>query len=196
MKKRPKVWYVDDLPSNLNDFVNAHKDNFDVETFNEIDQVIERLETDTPDAILCDIFFYDTLEEAENIEQKINFQKEKLRENAHDIGADDVKNQAGIDLIERLSKINLRIPIYAYTSKGPYLLESRAFDRIAEAKAKLLLKNQYSRQVERTIIREDILQFQRGKTLYAKLSRYKVPFVLMNGVVGWIIGKLLESFVG
>ena len=53
MKSRPTVWFVDDLQVNLDAFVAAHQDAFQIETFLSPQQVLDRLEHSKPDALLC-----------------------------------------------------------------------------------------------------------------------------------------------
>jgi hypothetical protein len=66
------VWLVDDLPRNLRKFEENHRGYFKIETFSKIDEVLDRIhEKDYPDALLCDVFFYDSVEEAERVEAEI-----------------------------------------------------------------------------------------------------------------------------
>ena len=98
MKRKPVVWYVDDLSSNLRRFENNHSDHFDIKTFKDPSQVVRQLGVSTPDALLCDIFFYETEEIAESIETRINERASALRAFAKDIDADKEAFQAGIPL--------------------------------------------------------------------------------------------------
>lgn len=127
MERKPVVWYVDDVSSNLRRFENNHKDDFDIRTFKEPSQVVAQLGISTPDALLCDIFFYETEEMAESIEAKINERASDLPALAKDIDSDKDSYQAGIPLIEdvyRRFDNQPPFPVYAYTSKGPYLLDT------------------------------------------------------------------------
>jgi hypothetical protein len=122
MKTKPTVWYVDDLKSNLDRFATDHKNAFTVRTFDNPQQVMEALKESKPDALLCDIFFYDTERESQEIEDQVQAKARQLREFARTIGADKESYQAGIKLIESVSsrfKGHPRFPIYAYTSKAP-----------------------------------------------------------------------------
>jgi PleD family two-component response regulator len=64
MGKKPVVWYVDDLPTNLENFKKNHCQAFNIKTFSSPNQVVAELTTSKPDALLCDIFFYDSVEAA------------------------------------------------------------------------------------------------------------------------------------
>lgn len=194
---KPTVWFVDDLQSNLDAFSAAHSDAFNVVTFLHTSDVQERLKHETPDALLCDIFFYDTPEGAEAIESQIQGESQKLRQTALDIGAYQERYLAGISLMETVNEqFNGQFPVYAYTSKGPYLLETGGLDRIENSNGKLLLKGRLSRDVERMRISNDIEEFHRKNSLSAKLSRY-LPIVLSaTGVIGFFVGKLLEYLLG
>ena len=56
MCDQPAVWFVDDLQSNLDKFAADHRDHFDVKPFLDPAQVLARLNLETPDALLCDVF--------------------------------------------------------------------------------------------------------------------------------------------
>ena len=87
MAGKSKVWFVDDLPRNLEKFAKNHAADFDVTTFLSTDAVLKRIvRGDLPDALLCDIFFYDTVQEAERVERKIDALAEQLRDTANEIG--------------------------------------------------------------------------------------------------------------
>lgn len=60
MTEKRKVWLVDDLPENLERFRSNHKSHFDIETFSNPGAVLRRINNNEyPDALLCDVFFYD-----------------------------------------------------------------------------------------------------------------------------------------
>ena len=144
MAKKPKVWFVDDLQSNLDEFTEAHDQYFEVTTFLEPTEVFDRLNQERPDALLCDVFFYDTPEEAQRIEIGVSEEAAALRDTAINIGALEDRLLVGITLMEEIAvkhKNSVPFPIYAYTSKGPYLLAEGAWDRILSAGARVLLKN-------------------------------------------------------
>ena len=70
-----------------------------------------------------------------------------MRGVAHEIGAVDEKYQAGIDLIGAVVQKyegDPPFPIYAYTSKGPYILDGPSLDRLAACGASVLFKKRRS----------------------------------------------------
>ena len=159
--KKPLIWFVDDLPENLDSFQQAHKDQFEIKTFHSPTDLLGELDVARPDAVLCDIFFYDTVKQAKNIENKINAKVDEMKEFAHKVlKADEEKYLAGIKLIEEIyEKYNKNppFPIYAYTSKGPYLLDN--WDRIINSKAKILPKNKLGAHSTQLEITTDIKRY-------------------------------------
>src|SRR6266478_8009515 len=96
------VWFVDDLPRNLRKFEENHKDSFKVETFSKIDEVLDRIhKKDYPDALLCDVFFYDSVEEAERVEVEVDKLAEQLRRTAQKNELHDHRHAAGIQLMKK-----------------------------------------------------------------------------------------------
>ena len=143
---KSKVWFVDDIQSNLVDFKKKHSNNYKIRTFLDTNKVLKALEKEQPDALLCDVFFYDTPEKAKEFETTVDNEAERLRQIAHEIEADLDENLDGIVLMEELKKRykgKLPFPVYAYTSKGPYLLKQQAWDRIIKSGATILLKKRF-----------------------------------------------------
>jgi len=98
---KPAVWFVDDLSSNRQRFRDNHQDAFIVTTFREPAEVMDELEQmGPPDALLCDIYFYESEEQAKRIEEQIGNAAARLRALAGDLGAGKKDAQAGIRLIE------------------------------------------------------------------------------------------------
>lgn len=119
IKKKPVVWYVDDLPENLERFKTNHKQVFDVRTFSTTEQVLSALVGSKPDALLCDVFFYDTMAIAQDMEKRVQEKAAEIRKFGEEIEANMIANQAGFPLIQSVSaRFGKRFPIYAYTSKG------------------------------------------------------------------------------
>ena len=88
MPGKSKVWFVDDPPRKK--FAKNHAADFDVTTFPATDAVLKRIvRGDLPNALLCDVFFYDTVEEAERVERKIDDLAKQLRDTAIEIGVVD-----------------------------------------------------------------------------------------------------------
>lgn len=56
---KPTVWFVDEIPDNLEKFRKNHKDFCNVKTFETIDEAKAELDNQQPDALLCDISFFD-----------------------------------------------------------------------------------------------------------------------------------------
>ena len=168
MSTNPKVWFVDDLPENLRKFHAAHDPYFSVETFHSTTDVINRIrKKDYPDALLCDIFFYETEARAKEVEEQVNRLAEELKKKASEIGADDHKYTAGIRLMEDIFNYFNRkpppFPMYAYTSKGPLLLNQREWQEISKYGAEILLKGRVAPEIERNEILGDIA-VQKSKT--------------------------------
>jgi len=71
MAGKSKVWFVDDLPRNLEKFAKNHAADFDVTTFLSTDAVLKRIvRGDLPDALLCDVFFYDRFRKQNGLKEK------------------------------------------------------------------------------------------------------------------------------
>jgi hypothetical protein len=157
MTQKYKVWFVDDLPRNLETFKANHGDDFVIETFSKTSDVLQRIHCkEYPDALLCDIFFYDTVAEAERAEERVIELAAKLRQTAIDIRVHDHTRAAGITLIRHIYEYFNRntppFPVYAYTSKGPFLLEQSEWDNISKYGAQILLKGRVTPDIERTEI--------------------------------------------
>ena len=188
MKRKPVVWYVDDLPSNLDKFEKDHDEVFTVRTFSRPEQVLGELTKAKPDALLCDVFFYDTVLIAEDMERQVKERAAEIRKFGEQIGANNVENQAGINLIQFVSaRFGSKFPIYAYTSKGPYLLDELGFDRIGETSAKWLFKGKYGRYTEQFIIQQDIEDFHFKNSVTMRVSRFFWLALVGSGVLGGLV---------
>ena len=196
MTPSPVVWLVDDLPANRKAFEQAHGQAFNIKTFSDPLEVLRRLNmNEHPDALLCDVFIYDPVEKAQEIEKRIDDEAVKLRRMAHDIGADADAHLAGIDLLEAVSRKFKGSPpfsVYAYTSKGPYLLQQAAWDRIVESGATVLLKNRFGPQSERMLIQRDIDLVREQNSLGARIQKNFVQVVIATGLLGAILGVVLD----
>ena len=201
MNKKPVVWYVDDLPSNLEKFKEKHSEAFTIETFSRPERVLESLEKSRPDALLCDIFFYENGEIAEEMETKVWEKAKELSKFGEFIGANKLTNQDGIKLIETVSRrFGTRFPIYAYTSKGPYLLDQIGFDRIGDAGAKWLFKKKYGMATEQFIIKQDVEEFRFKNSITIRLFRYFWVSIFGSGILGglvvWFLTEKLPKLLG
>lgn len=200
MTRKPIVWFVDDLDENLEAFRAKHANRFDVTTFSTPQEVLDRLQEEAPDALLCDIFFYDTPEQAAAIERKMEEEAERMRGVAREIGATDERYQAGIDLIGKVVQKyegDPPFPVYAYTSKGPYILDGPSLDRLAACGASVLFKKRLGASSEEMIILKDIAQCKRRRSVLLGLSTKNV--IILAAILGaavWVIGKLLDYLWG
>ena len=113
-----------------------------------------------PDALLCDIFFYNTVKEAKRVEEVVEKLSDKLRRAATEANANDHRRALGIDLMEEIFEHFDRqrppFPMYAYTSKGPFLLERKEWKKLSKFGAEILLKNRVSADDEQYEIDGDI----------------------------------------
>ncbi|MBZ5619953.1 MAG: hypothetical protein LAQ69_14710 [Acidobacteriia bacterium] len=186
-----RVWLVDDRKENRDRFVERHGSEFDVRTFESPDSLISAIAKDhRPDALLCDIFFYSDPGQREEVEERVAKEAKRIESLASELHAD--KAADGIGLIRRVRQRfdnEPPFPIYAYTSKGPYLLHGESFDRLEESDAPWLFKNKYSTQIERHRISEDIKQFQK-RDQWTPRRMWSVAW--RTGLVTAILGALLS----
>jgi hypothetical protein len=113
------VWLVDDLSKNRSDFERNHATDFNVKTFESPVEVLSRIHNkEYPDALLVDVFFYDTPERAQQVEEEVAKLAQGLREKAARLGLLDHRFTAGITLMdniyEHFNKKPLPFPMYAY----------------------------------------------------------------------------------
>ena len=194
MRKKPVVWYVDDLPSNLEKFSKNHGRTFSVRTFARPEEVTAALNESRPDALLCDVFFYDTVSIAEEMERLVQEKATEIRKFGEQIGANRIANQAGVPLIQTVAaRFGKRFPIYAYTSKGPYLLDEIAYDHIGDSGARWLFKGKYGWQTEQFIIQQDIKEFRLRNSFSLRLARFFWLSLFGSGIVGGLVVWLLRQ---
>jgi len=158
---RFRVWLVDDSEQNRTDFYDGQKHHFDVETFSTPAELLDALRTGAPDALLCDIYFYDDSLQREKIEERVRERAAQLREEVSTIAPDTA--QRGIRLMNDIRKQfrgTLPFPIYVHTSKGPYLLQSDGFQRLEELEARWLFKGQLDPPHVRHRLETDIREFR------------------------------------
>lgn len=90
MKSDYKVWFVDDLPKNLRDFEANHATDFNIETFAKTSEVLSRIRRrEYPDALLIDVFFYETAERAQEVENEVTELAKQLKDAAAKLGLMD-----------------------------------------------------------------------------------------------------------
>lgn len=204
MSPKYRVWLVDDLPRNRATFETNHGNDFAIETFSKTSDVLTRVHNgEYPDALLCDIFFYDTVEEAERVEKAIANLAEDLKKTAIKLGVHDHTHAIGITLMrqiyEHFKRHSPPFPMYAYTSKGPFLLEQGEWDKIGEYGAEVLLKGRVTADGERTEIVGDI-EFYRDKNSWtAKMKRAAPTFfwsllqILFSIALSLVIGRWVRG---
>ncbi len=194
MAKRIRVWLVDDRDVNRKNFVDRHANEFDVKTFETPDQVLAAFQQESPpDALLCDIFFYPDSKQREEVEKRVESEANRIENLSTELKADQAAD--GIGLIKRVRQHfhdNPPFPIYAYTSKGPYLLHKDGFDRLEELNARWLFKNKYSPQIERHRINEDVTEFRERNELTRRIWSVAWRTGLVMAIVGAIIGLILD----
>lgn len=194
------VWFVDDLPENLKKFENNHGGYFAVRTFNMPAQVLREIHAKNyPHALLCDIFFYDSVDEAERVEAKVAELVRTLRKTAIDIGVNDHQRAAGITLMksiyEHFGNQPPPFPMYAYTSKGPFLLEQRDWENISKFGAEVLLKNRVTPDNERIEIEGDIALFEAKNSWlgWFNTTSRKIGLALVPPLITLVVGRLLRG---
>lgn len=188
MRKKPVVWYVDDLPSNLEKFKTNHEQAFTIRTFTKPEEVTAALVESLPDALLCDIFFYDSVELAADMERRVQEKAAELRAFGEHIGANRLANQSGVQLVQSIAaRFGSKLPTYAYTSKGPYLLDELGFDRIGDAGAKWLFKGKYGPHTEQAIIQQDIEDSRLRNSILMRAFRYFWVSLFASGILGGLV---------
>jgi hypothetical protein len=150
---KPIVWYLDDIRDNILKFADAHKSEFNVREFRKPSALLQALSSATklPDAFLCDVFIYESDTEAATFEEYAKEGIEHLEDTKTKIGAEKIENLDGIDAMEGVRKFfkdrrqDIPFPMYAYTSKAPYLLGQSGWNRITEVRAVVLMKSRITR---------------------------------------------------
>jgi hypothetical protein len=209
-----KVWLVDDLKSNLGAFVSKHSsEDFLIEPFEEPEHVSNRLAArEYPDALLIDVFFYPDKTERyptntpEEVERLVTAQVQELRGKWFA----DEHYARGIGLMEEIHEKVLKgelpsFPMFAYTTKAPYLLERHAWQRIHRTDAKVLLKNILEPGDERRFIRDEVAKYKQtwwrriAKDIREAMRPINLSRLIANhlinavfGVVGLVAGYLLK----
>jgi hypothetical protein len=188
---------VDDLPENRRNFEINHASDFNVKTFEKPSDVLSCIRNqEYPDALLIDVFFYENVERARYVENEVAKLAEGLRDAAVDLGLLDHKYSAGITLMENIhdyfGKRQQPFPMYAYTSKGPFLLEQKDWRKISDYGAEVLLKGRVTPQSEVTEIVGDIetLRVKNSWKAWLKRGISKSVFSLWPGFFWLVVGSL------
>lgn len=202
MTPKPKVWFVDDLPSNLQTFRIRHDKEFMVSTFNKIEYVLERIRRrDYPDALLCDLFFFDTVDQAQRAEGKLVELAQTLQERALALGVDAQQHALGITLMRQINeefKGPPPFPMYAYSSKAPYLFGQREWEDVYKFGGRVLLKGRVPPDIEKNIILADIAGSKDSLSLSAnrnkKMRILQIALSMLLGiVVAIVLGRLMRG---
>jgi hypothetical protein len=197
IRARAKVWLVDDREDNRKKFIERHGSEFEVKTFETPDQLLKAIANQRPpDALLCDIFYYQDAHQREEIEIQVAKEAKRIEDLATALQSDQAAD--GIGLIQRVREHfnnDPPFPIYAYTSKGPYLLHNDSFDRLEQLDARWLFKNKYSPQIERHRISKDIAEFQErnewtAQRMWAVAWRAGFVTALFGAFLGVILDRL------
>jgi CheY-like chemotaxis protein len=192
-RHRFRVWLVDDREQNRTDFYDAQKHHFDIETFSTTGELLDALRSGAPDALLCDIYFYEDPVQREQIEQWVQGHASKLREEASTIAPDTA--QRGIRLIGDIHKQfrgSPPFPIYAYTSKGPYLLQGDGFQRLEELEARWLFKGRLDPSHVRHRLDTDIREFRDQFNLRKWIWQGAIRAGFLGAVFGILVDRLLK----
>ncbi len=130
------------------------------------------------------------------MEQRVGEKAEEIRQFGEEIGANKVANQAGIELLQYVSSYyKNQFPIYAYTSKGPYLLDAIGFDHIGETGARWLFKNKYGANTEQVIIQQDVEEFRDKNSFSRRTARFFWTAVFTSGFLGGVAVWLLTEVI-
>ncbi|HHT9119013.1 MAG TPA: hypothetical protein ACFYD3_00520 [Candidatus Hypogeohydataceae bacterium YC41] len=191
----PTLWFVDDLDSNLLKFETSHRNKFKMRFFNNPNEVLAALKTGHPDVLLCDIYFFEK-DKAQEIEDKVRTKVEELQKLASELAVD--KHQAGVTLIEEIqSQFNNSppFPVFAYSSKAPYVMQASGFDRLSRAGACWLFKGRHSPEAERMLINRQLEDFKLLHGWRRKFLTHFKTFLLITGFLGWAIGYVIASLL-
>jgi hypothetical protein len=192
--QKPSVWIVDDRKENLDKFQSNHGAEFKVRRFSEPDEVLAAIRSgESPDALVCDIYFYKDEKRREEIEKLVAEDIKYLQEKAAKL--DPQHAEEGIGLMNSVSDhfgSRVPFPMFAYTSKGPYLLHGPSFDKLEELGAKWLFKNKYSVQVERREIRTEIDSFRERRDWRRRAWGIAWRTGLIMSIVGAILGVIVD----
>ena len=190
---RFRVWLVDDREENRRDFKERHKGVFELELFENPEAVLRAIEDGRkPDALLCDIYFIEDPVFREEVEAKVKRQIGELKATLPQLAPEDA---GGIQLIADVRQHFDEapdFPIYAYTSKGPYLLQNDGFDRLEDLDARWLFKGKYDPHAERHRIITDIKEFRERLNWPKRLGQIAVTTGLFGAILGVLLDRLFR----
>jgi hypothetical protein len=193
VSSRYQVWLVDDREENRRNFEQRHEADWDVKTFERPDDVLAALSGGlAPDALVCDIYYYDDPVKREAVEGLVKSKAQELRDLADSLDAG--KAQKGVGLIENVTARFggcPQFPVFAYTSKGAYLLHDSAYDQLEAAGARWLFKGKYTPQNERAVVNRAV-QEVKSHEFRRRIAR----IVLATGAISAVAGALLGLLLG
>ncbi len=193
-QQRPRVWLVDDRKQNRDEFRSNHAAEFEIELFSEPDEVLRAIRDGRrPDALLSDIYFYKDERQREEVENVVRDQIAELQKQASRFHPEEA--QEGIGLMASLDDAfhrSVPFPVFAYTSKGPYLLHTDAYDQIENLGARWLFKKKYSVQNERREIRKAIDEFADRQNWSHRAWEIAWKTGLVMAVVGAVFGVVAD----
>lgn len=146
--------------------------------------------------MLCDVYFYPA-DRKESIEDEVRKEVDALRAFSRRIEADTDKYTAGIGLMRDIKdkfKGRPPFPVYAYTSKGPYLLQQQQWDSIIKNGARILLKGRFGEAVEADEINRGIREIKQNSWVFRTQRHFYTFFVtwgIGSAVIGWLLWKYL-----
>lgn len=190
--KRDVVWLVDDREQSREEFRRNHGGDFEIYVFEKPGEVLQAIERGSrPDALLCDIYFIEDPAEREKVEAEVKQQIGQLREKvAPSLGEAD-----GIRLIDGIRRHfggDPQFPIYAYTSKGPYLLQDNGFEDLEKLDARWLFKGKYSTFAERDRINKDIREFKERFSWRKRLWEVAVATGFASAILSVVLDRALR----
>jgi hypothetical protein len=89
------------------------------------------------------------------------------------------------DIHDRFGGLPCRV--YAYTSKGPYVLQSDGFEALERLGVSWFFKNKYSPAIERGRIERDVAQSREER-----YRRLVYGWIVASGLLGALLGVLLD----
>lgn len=189
MPELDEVWLVDDVPEYRERFKAEQSKHFKVRLFSDPTEVLTALEKMTPAALLCDIYFYEDANKRTEIEDLVQKQAAKIRKDASRLEPE--KAQTGIKLIQEIRRSGATFPIYAYTAKGPYLIESEGFQLLQELDIAWIFKDRSSALANKIRLKRDIQRFKDSNSWTKKAWQ----IALASGAIGAVLGVLLDRLL-
>jgi hypothetical protein len=198
LKKKYRVWMVDDLESKRGEFKKNHQDHYDVDVFSTISQVMTALKSrPRPDALVCDIYFYpqkgdpdyDPKYDQKVVEGEVTDWEKVLHDFAQSIDAES--HQLGITLAHYVNEFYRKkppFPVFAYSAKAAYLMDSSSISQVEEERM-VWLSKKVDPGVQRMVIDREI---QKRKRTLKDWTRLTIEVVLSTAGLITIASFFLE----